>query len=134
MQEFDPERINPKGDKEIIHIHRFPAEVDLHYPVDVGIIGDISSSLDAVRESMAGHRYDGENSAPGAGLLTEEAQGTAQLHRLLQDAVRLHLSAREQCAWSQHAVELQPTLTYRSHLGVLDPGRLLRVPSRSRSR
>ena len=58
LQEFDPVRINPNSDKRIIHIHRFPAEVDVHYPVDVGIIGDISESLDAVRESMAGHRFD----------------------------------------------------------------------------
>ena len=28
LQEFDPVRINPNGDKKIIHIHRFPAEVD----------------------------------------------------------------------------------------------------------
>ena len=58
LQEFDPVRINPGSDKRIIHIHRFPAEVDAHYSVDVGIIGDISASLDAVREAMAGHRYD----------------------------------------------------------------------------
>ena len=49
LQEFDPVRINPNSDKRIIHIHRFPAEVDVHYPVDVGIIGDISASSDAVR-------------------------------------------------------------------------------------
>ncbi len=55
LQEFDPVRINPGSDKRIIHIHRFPAEVDAHYSVDVGIIGDISASLDAVREAMAGH-------------------------------------------------------------------------------
>ena len=48
LQEFDPVRINPKADKKIIHIHRFPAEVDAHYSVDVGIIGDISASLDAL--------------------------------------------------------------------------------------
>jgi acetolactate synthase-1/2/3 large subunit len=46
LQEFDPVRINPKADKKIIHIHRFPAEVDMHYSVDVGIIGDISASLE----------------------------------------------------------------------------------------
>ncbi len=28
LQEFDPVRINPDCDKKIIHIHRFPAEVD----------------------------------------------------------------------------------------------------------
>src|SRR6266700_970781 len=29
LQEFDPARINPDADKKIIHLHRFPAEVDL---------------------------------------------------------------------------------------------------------
>src|SRR6195952_4722829 len=72
LQEFDPVRINPDADKRIIHVHRFPAEVDAHYSVDVGIIGDISASLDAVRESMEGRRYDEERCAPGAGLLAEE--------------------------------------------------------------
>jgi len=37
LQEFDPVRINPRGDKQIIHIHRFPAEVDRHYNVAVGL-------------------------------------------------------------------------------------------------
>jgi acetolactate synthase-1/2/3 large subunit len=72
LQEFDPVRINPGSDKRIIHIHRFPAEVDAHYSVDVGIIGDISASLDAVREAMAGHPYDEDVSAPGSDLLVEE--------------------------------------------------------------
>ena len=58
LQEFDPVRINPQADKKIIHIHRFPAEVDMHYSVDVGIIGDISASLDALTEALAGHRFD----------------------------------------------------------------------------
>ena len=74
LQEFDPVRINPRGDKRIIHIHRFPAEVDAHYSVDVGIIGDISASLDALTTSMSGHRYE-MTSAPGADLLAEEFAG-----------------------------------------------------------
>ena len=45
MQEFDPIKINPNGDKEIIHISTYPAEVDSHYTVTVGIQGDISSTL-----------------------------------------------------------------------------------------
>jgi acetolactate synthase-1/2/3 large subunit len=48
LQEFDPVRINPHGDKEIIHIHRFPAEVDRHYNVSVGLQADIGRSLDAL--------------------------------------------------------------------------------------
>ena len=72
LQEFDPVRINPKADKKIIHIHRFPAEVDMHYPVDVGIIGDISASLDAVNEALDGHSCDADPEIPGSGLLNEE--------------------------------------------------------------
>ena len=72
LQEFDPVRINPQADKKIIHIHRFPAEVDMHYSVDVGIIGDISASLDAVNEALAGHSYDADPEIPGSGLLNEE--------------------------------------------------------------
>jgi acetolactate synthase I/II/III large subunit len=72
LQEFDPVRINPNSDKKVIHIHRFPAEVDLHYSVDVGIIGDISASLDALTEALAGHRFRGDEDIPGSGLLAEE--------------------------------------------------------------
>jgi acetolactate synthase I/II/III large subunit len=72
LQEFDPVRINPQADKKIIHIHRFPAEVDMHYPVSVGIIGDISASLDALTDALAGHRFEHVNDVPGAGLLAEE--------------------------------------------------------------
>jgi acetolactate synthase I/II/III large subunit len=72
LQEFDPVRINPDGDKKIIHVHRFPAEVDAHYSVEVGIHGDISASLDALTDALAGHRYTSEPTVPGAGLLTEE--------------------------------------------------------------
>ena len=72
LQEFDPVRINPHADKKIIHIHRFPAEVDAHYSVEVGIHGDISASLDALTEALAGHRYFGEADARGSGLLAEE--------------------------------------------------------------
>lgn len=48
LQEFDPVRINPRGDKHIIHLHRFPAEVDRHYDVAVGLQADIGRSLDAL--------------------------------------------------------------------------------------
>jgi acetolactate synthase-1/2/3 large subunit len=72
LQEFDPVRINPKADKQIIHIHRFPAEVDAHYSVDVGIIGDISASLDALREALEGHAFEEDPDVPGSGLLAEE--------------------------------------------------------------
>ncbi|OBH81887.1 acetolactate synthase large subunit [Mycobacterium scrofulaceum] len=72
LQEFDPVRINPQADKKIIHIHRFPAEVDAHYSVDVGIIGDISASLNALTDGLDGHAYEADPEVPGHGLLAEE--------------------------------------------------------------
>ncbi|WP_319448572.1 MULTISPECIES: acetolactate synthase large subunit [unclassified Mycobacterium] len=52
LQEFDPVRINPRGDTKIIHIHRFPAEVDTHYDVAVGLHADIGRSLDALADAV----------------------------------------------------------------------------------
>jgi acetolactate synthase I/II/III large subunit len=52
LQEFDPVRINPRGDTKIIHIHRFPAEVDAHYDVAVGLHSDIGHSLDALARAI----------------------------------------------------------------------------------
>ncbi|WP_431895394.1 acetolactate synthase large subunit [Nonomuraea sp. bgisy101] len=52
LQEFDPVKINPDRSKKIIHIHQFPAEVDDHYPVAVGVQGDISRSLHALGEAV----------------------------------------------------------------------------------
>jgi acetolactate synthase-1/2/3 large subunit len=78
LQEFDPVRINPHGEKAIIHIHRFPAEVDAHYPIAVGIEGDIGASLDALREAAAGYRPPHRPLTASAELLREElARGQA---------------------------------------------------------
>jgi acetolactate synthase-1/2/3 large subunit len=48
LQEFDPVRINPGGDKRILHLSRVPAEVDARYDVEVGVQADISRTLDAL--------------------------------------------------------------------------------------
>ena len=52
LQEFNPVRINPGGETKIIHVHRFPAEVDAHYNVAVGLTSDISHSLDALAAAV----------------------------------------------------------------------------------
>jgi acetolactate synthase-1/2/3 large subunit len=52
LQEFNPVRINPNGSTKIIHVHRFPAEVDAHYDVSVGLTADISHSLDALAAAV----------------------------------------------------------------------------------
>jgi acetolactate synthase-1/2/3 large subunit len=53
LQEFDPVRINPDGDKRIIHLSRVPAEVDAHYDVEVGIQADIGRTLDVLAAATA---------------------------------------------------------------------------------
>jgi acetolactate synthase-1/2/3 large subunit len=78
LQEFDPIRINPDGDKKIIHLHRFPAEVDRHYEVAVGLQSDIPGTLDALVEAV-GKRFDpelGEQRIRGR-LATELERGGA---------------------------------------------------------
>jgi acetolactate synthase I/II/III large subunit len=95
LQEFDPVRINPKADKKIIHIHRFPAEVDAHYSVDVGIIGDISESLDALGEALDDHVFDADPEIPGSGLLDEEFKRGQQDSRYPLAPQRLVADTRE---------------------------------------
>src|SRR6201994_4232862 len=52
LQEFDPVLINPRGDTKIIHVHRFPAEVDAHYDVAVGLHADIGRCLDELAAAV----------------------------------------------------------------------------------
>jgi len=60
LQEYAPERINPHARKKIIHIHRYPAEVDAYYHIAVGIEGNIPQSLDALAKTLK------KSSAPAA--------------------------------------------------------------------
>lgn len=45
MVEYHPDMWNPDNDKKIIHIDALPAEVDGHYIVECGVLGDIGESL-----------------------------------------------------------------------------------------
>ena len=74
LQEFDPARINPDGDTKIIHLHRFPAEVDAHYDVAVGLHSDTGRSLDALAEAV-GPRPAGAVGQVRALLAAELARG-----------------------------------------------------------
>jgi len=48
MVEYHPDMWNPAGDKTIVHLDGLPAEVDAHYIVAVGVLGDIPTSLRAL--------------------------------------------------------------------------------------
>ncbi len=58
LQEFDPARVNPSGDKKIIHIAQYPAEVDSHYTVAVGIESNLSEALDKLGKRVATPRRE----------------------------------------------------------------------------
>ena len=64
LQEFAPARINPQGDKQIIHLHRFPAVVDANYNVTVDVQGDIPAALTALAARVS----------PKPGLVATERQ------------------------------------------------------------
>ena len=51
LVEYAPQFWNPERSKRIVHIDLSPAEVDASYVVEVGVVGDISESLDRIAES-----------------------------------------------------------------------------------
>jgi len=51
LVEYAPRFWNPERSKRIVHIDLSPAEVDASYVVEVGVVGDISESLDRIAES-----------------------------------------------------------------------------------
>jgi len=56
MVEYHPHLWNPDKEGKIIHINPQPAEVDEHYIVEVGVVGDINHSLDAIGEKAIPHQ------------------------------------------------------------------------------
>jgi len=48
MVEYHPEQWNPDCCKTIVHIDASPAEVDEHYIVEVGVLGDLGEALRAI--------------------------------------------------------------------------------------
>jgi acetolactate synthase I/II/III large subunit len=78
LQEFDPARINPRGDKRILHLSRFPAEVDASYDVEVGVQADLSATLDALAAATTRRWQPGASGEKIRALLAEElARGAA---------------------------------------------------------
>lgn len=75
LQEFDPIRINPRGDTKIIHVHRFPAEVDAHYDVAVGLTADIGRCLDRVAAAVERDHPPASGQERIRELLTKELDG-----------------------------------------------------------
>ncbi|MHA7840255.1 MAG: acetolactate synthase large subunit [Gammaproteobacteria bacterium] len=52
MVEYHPYLWHSHKDKQIIHIDESPAEVDEHYILACGVVGDIGAALDGIREHV----------------------------------------------------------------------------------
>ena len=50
MVEYHPHPWNPSNRTQIIHVSRLPAEVDEHYIVACGVIGEIGAALEGIRQ------------------------------------------------------------------------------------
>jgi len=53
--EYAPRSWNANRDKKIVHVDMSPAEVDAAYIVNVGVVGDINTSLNALADSATPH-------------------------------------------------------------------------------
>jgi acetolactate synthase-1/2/3 large subunit len=56
LVEYHPKLWHPTRDRTIVHIDSSPAEVDAHYPVCVGVVGDIKHSLDRIAQQAKPHQ------------------------------------------------------------------------------
>ncbi len=56
LVEYHPYLWHPDRDRCIIHIDHSPAETDGHYPVAVGVVGDIKHSLDRIAALTTPHQ------------------------------------------------------------------------------
>jgi acetolactate synthase-1/2/3 large subunit len=70
LVEYHPYLWHPDRDRKIIHIDHSPAEVDAHYPVAVGVTGDIKLSLERIARQASPH--EGKHIRPLRERLVEE--------------------------------------------------------------
>lgn len=70
LVEYHPHLWHPTCDRTIVHIDTTPAEVDAHYPVCVGVVGDIRHSLDRIANLV--QPFDGHKLRPLREALIQE--------------------------------------------------------------
>ena len=56
--EYAPCFWNPRRDKQIVHVDSLPAEVDEHYIVEVGELGDLRLSLPLIQEQLSSASFN----------------------------------------------------------------------------
>ncbi len=74
LVEYPPHLWNPDRDKQIVHVDMSPAEVDASYIVAVGVVGDITDSLEALVERVP----------------PREGAGASQLRQMLLEEMAQH--------------------------------------------
>jgi acetolactate synthase-1/2/3 large subunit len=74
LVEYAPDQWNPQKDKRILHVDASPAEVDAHYIVEVGVVGEIATALERLAER-----------APAS-----EETGYASLHNVIREQLAAH--------------------------------------------
>lgn len=74
LVEYPPHLWNPDRDKQIVHVDMSPAEVDASYIVAVGVVGDITDSLEALAERVP----------------PRESAGASQLRQMLLEEMAQH--------------------------------------------
>ena len=75
MAEYHPHPWNPEKDHQIIHLSPSPAEVDEHYILTVGAVGDIGAALDGI--AALTDRADAEPVAELRRVIVEELNSHA---------------------------------------------------------
>ena len=63
--EYAPCFWNPRRDKHIVHVDGLPAEVDEHYIVDVGELGDLRLSLPLIQKQLSSSSPPSTRHGPG---------------------------------------------------------------------
>ncbi|MDG1851536.1 MAG: acetolactate synthase large subunit, partial [Gammaproteobacteria bacterium] len=98
MVEYHPELWNPNMDKKILHIDLRPAEVDEHYILECGILGDMNDSLERI------------------GMKIKEPKPDSKIHQLI-DVIKAE--------WAEHkddtAFPIKPQKILWDLRQVLDP-------------
>lgn len=79
LQEFAPARINPNGDKKIIHINTFAEDIDADYQITVNIVADISKAIKALTQQLVSkHIIFADHNATIKDLVNNELTKGAQ--------------------------------------------------------
>jgi acetolactate synthase-1/2/3 large subunit len=87
MVEYDPMRWNPKADKRIVHIDSAPAEVDAHYVLAAGIVGDIADAVERIA-ARAASRTQGAHRTNVSGQGADAADSPLKPQRVVADLRR----------------------------------------------